>query len=94
MGFKNRTFSRPVYEEQSDEPERVIIISCEGRNTDPEYFNCIKSKLSEYISALLEIKVIDKNDNNSRPQHVYGNLRRFITDKYDYKSDYDEMWIV
>lgn len=94
MGFKKREFNRPIYEEQSDEPERVIIISCEGRNTEPEYFNCIKTKLSEHISALLEIRVIEKNDNNSRPQHVVRNLQQFIADKYDYKSDYDEMWVV
>jgi hypothetical protein len=94
MGFKNREFNRPVYQEQADEPERIIIISCEGRNTEPEYFNCIKTKLSEHISALLEIKVIDKNDNDSSPQHVVRKLQQFITDKYDYKSDFDEMWIV
>ena len=93
MGFKNRVFNRPVYGEQEQEPERVIIISCEGRNTEPEYFNTIKTKLAAHISTLLEVCVIDKEDNNSRPQNVYQNLAQFVADKYDYKSEFDEMWI-
>jgi hypothetical protein len=94
MGFKNKPFNRPIYSEQLEEPQRVIIISCEGRNTEPEYFKTIKAKLNAHISALLEIRVVDKEDNKSGPKDVINNLQQFIVDKYDYKGDFDEMWIV
>jgi hypothetical protein len=94
MGFKDKGFDKPIYREEDLEPERVIIISCEGRNTEPEYFETIKEKLSEYISVLLEIKIVPKNDNLSNPRDIVCNLENFIEDKYDYKSDYDEMWVV
>ncbi len=54
MKFNNDLFNKNIFEENTDEPERIIIISCEGRNTEPEYFNTIKQKLSEYISSLLK----------------------------------------
>jgi hypothetical protein len=38
MGFKERSFGQPTYQQQEEEPTRVIIISCEGTNTEPEYF--------------------------------------------------------
>ena len=66
MGFKNRDFDKPIYIEEEIEPEKVIIISCEGRNTEPEYFEAIKEKLSDFISVLVEIKIVPA---------------RFITDK-------------
>lgn len=94
MGFKNRNFDTPVYTEQEEEPERVIIISCEGRNTEPEYFETVKTKLSDHISSLVEITIVPKEDNKSNPQDIVENLEDFITTKYDYKSDFDEMWIV
>jgi len=38
MAFKDRGFHKPIYIEEELELKRVIIISCEGRNTEPEYF--------------------------------------------------------
>ena len=94
MGFIDRGFTTLLYEEESREPERVIIISCEGTNTEPEYFETIKEKLSDYISVLLEIKIVPKPSNASEPKDVVCNLEQFIIDQYDYKSDYDEMWVI
>lgn len=94
MAFKERGFDKPIYQEEEKEPERVIIISCEGRNTEPEYFETIKNKLSEHIPVVLEIKIIPKNNNPSEPKDIICNLDTFIIEKYDYKSDYDEMWVV
>ena len=93
MGFVSKGFETPIYTEQSKEPERVIIISCEGSNTEPEYFETIKEKLSEYIPVILEIKIVPKPSNASEPQNVVSNLENYII-QYDYKSDYDEMWVV
>ena len=94
MAFKDRRFDSPVYIEQEEEPLRVIIISCEGRNTEPEYFETIKDKLTDNISVLVEIKIVPKNDNQSEPKDIVCNLEEFIAEHYDYKSDYDEMWVV
>ncbi|WP_157673896.1 RloB family protein [Cognaticolwellia beringensis] len=94
MGFKDRAFGEPIYDVGVENPKIVIIISCEGRNTEPEYFNTIKKKLNEHIPALIEIGVVPKDDNKSAPQQVMDNLESFIKDKYDYKSDYDKLWIV
>ena len=94
MGFKDRGFGSPTYEEKSIEPERVIIISCEGSNTEPEYFETIKEKLSDYISVLIEIKIVPKAPGPSEPKDIVCNLEDYIIDQYDYKSDYDEMWVI
>ena len=94
MGFKNRSFSQPIYDEQKKEPRRVIIISCEGRNTEPEYFNLIKSKLKTHISALVEVEVIDKEHNNSEPQAVFKQLKDYVSDKYDHDGEFDQFWLV
>lgn len=95
MAFKDRgELNTLSYEEQEEEPEKVIIISCEGRNTEPEYFETIKDKLSDYISVLIEIKIVPKNDNPSEPKDIVCNLETFIEEEYDYKSDYDEMWVI
>jgi len=94
MGFLSREFNVPTYAEEEKEPQRVIIISCEGRNTEPEYFEAIKDILSENISALLEVKVVPKFDNKSNPQDIVRNLESFIDAEYDYQSDHDEMWVV
>jgi len=94
MGFKERGFEIPIYIEEFKEPERVIIISCEGSNTEPEYFETIKEKLSEYIPVILEIKIVPKEPGASEPKDIVCNLEKYILDQYDYKSDYDEMWVV
>jgi hypothetical protein len=93
MGFQDSDFNTPVYTEIEKEPQRVIIISCEGRNTEPEYFKAIKNNLSDCIDVLLEIEIVPKEDNASDPKYVVCNLDTFI-DKYDYKSEHDEMWVV
>jgi len=94
MGFKNKSFDVPTYMEQDLDPQRVIIISCEGENTEPEYFHTIKEKLSDYIDVLVEIQIVERTVAGSQPQKIVCNLENFINDKYDYKSDYDELWVV
>ena len=94
MGFKDKGLNSLTYLEEQLEPERVVIISCEGRNTEPEYFKALVDELSEHISELVEVKVIPKNDNASEPKHVVLNLDKFLEDNFDFKRDYDEMWVV
>lgn len=94
MGFKEKSFNQPIYTEESVEAKKAIIISCEGRVTEFEYFNGIKNNLSSYIDVLLEIHVVPKDSNPSEPKHIVKNLEEYITTTYDYKSDYDELWLV
>ena len=60
IAFKDRGFNQTIYIEEELEPGRVVIISCESSNTEPEYFETIKEKLSEYIPVILEIKIVPK----------------------------------
>ncbi|MFA0415788.1 RloB family protein [Vibrio renipiscarius] len=93
MGFKERSFSEPVYEAETEEPTKVIIISCEGSNTEPEYFTAIKDILSEHISSLIEIELVEKEDGPSEPQDVLDNLQSYV-EKYDFSKDHDSLWLV
>ncbi len=93
MGFKDRSFEQPDYTEKEQIPERAIIISCEGKNTEPQYFKIIKDKFSDHMSALLEIKIVPR-DTKSAPKYVLSDLQGFIEEKYDCKKGHDQMWLV
>lgn len=93
MGFKQRSFDKPTYQQQEEEPTRVIIISCEGTNTEPEYFEAIKEKLKDNISSLIEIELVPKPNNASEPKDVLDNLEAFV-EKYDFNKDHDSLWLV
>jgi len=43
MGFENRNFSTPIEIEESFEENKFIIIACEGKSTEPQYFNYINT---------------------------------------------------
>jgi hypothetical protein len=93
MGFKEKSFGQPTYDQQEEEPTRVIIISCEGTNTEPEYFEAIKEKLKDNISSLIEIELVPKPNNASEPKDVLDNLQAFV-DKYDFNKGHDSLWLV
>jgi len=95
MGFKSKSFDTPTYIEQSSEIKRIIIISCEGENTEPEYFETIKTKLSEYIYSGCTIHIVPHQKKGSEPEKIVCNLDDYIKEEYDYKrSDNDEMWVI
>lgn len=93
MGFKERSFGQPTYQQQEEEPTRVVIISCEGTNTEPEYFEAIKEKLKDNISSLIEIELVPKPSNASEPKDVLDNLEAFV-EKYDFNKGHDSLWLV
>ena len=95
MGFKARNFETTEYIEEELNPKKIIIISCEGSNTEPAYFKAIKEKLSEHISALIKVEVIPKEAGASEPKDIVCNLDEFLHTEYDYKNEYDdELWVV
>jgi len=93
MGFKERSFDQPTYEQQEEEPTKVIIISCEGSNTEPEYFEAIKDKLKGNISSLIEVELVPKIAGPSEPKDVLDNLQNYV-EKYDFNKGYDSLWLV
>ncbi len=93
MGFKQKSFGQPTYDQQEEEPTRVIIISCEGTNTEPEYFETIKEKLKDNISSLIEIELVPKPSTASEPKDVLDNLQAFV-EKYDFNKGHDSLWLV
>jgi len=95
MGFKIRSFETTEYIEEQLNPKKIIIISCEGSNTEPAYFKAIKEKLSNHISALIKIELVPKEAGASEPKDIVYNLDEFLHTKYDYKDEYDdELWLV
>jgi len=91
MGYKHKPLEKLVYLEEEQKPKKIVIISCEGQNTEPQYFRTIKNKLN--ISVLIEIDIVPR-DNKSAPKYVLSGLQEHIEDKYGYKKDYDQMWLV
>jgi len=95
MGFTERNFETTEYIEEELNPKKVIIISCEGSNTEPAYFEAIKEKLSKQISALIKIEIVPKEAGASEPKDIVCNLDEFLHTEYDYKYEYDdELWVV
>jgi len=95
MGFKARNFETTEYIEEELNPKKIIIISCEGSNTEPAYFKAIKEKLSKHISALIKIELVPKEPGASEPKDIICNLDEFLHTEYDYKGEYDdELWVV
>jgi len=95
MGFKARSFETTEYIEKELNPKKIIIISCEGSNTEPAYFKAIKEKLSKHISALIKIELVPKEPGASEPKDIVCNLDEFLHTEYDYKGEYDdELWVV
>jgi hypothetical protein len=89
MGFKNR--NQEEIPEESELAKPFLVISTEGRNTEPEYFNLIKDRFS---SKLVEIDVIQKNSNCSSPECVFNDLEKHLQEKYDFRDVFDSCWLV
>lgn len=94
MSFKERNFKNTFYKEQEIEPKKLFIVSCEGSNTEPEYFETLKIKLASKINFLIEVKIVPKLSEASDPQSVVDNLETFLASKYDFNESNDECWVV
>lgn len=101
MPFIERSFDTPIYdaieEEASVEPKRIVVISCEGTNTEPEYIATIKTKLPSYLTSLVHVEIARKRANESDPLSVVTNLEAEVgalQEKYDIDSERDGLWIL
>lgn len=68
---------------------RLIVIAAEGRKTENIYFESMKSSL---CASDVHLEVLHRDSNNSSPEHVYEQMRKFM-DEYNIEDD-DELWIV
>ncbi|MEH6396262.1 RloB family protein [Pseudoalteromonas sp.] len=94
MPFENRDFNTPDYTEELEEPKKVVIISCEGSNTEPEYFDAVKRKLSDNLKNLVEVDIVPKPPGDSEPTAVLNNLKEHVKNKYDFNEGSDILWLV
>lgn len=94
MGFEVYQFGSPIYDEQSEEPKKTIVIACEGRKTEIGYFKAISSNLIEDVSSIVKVELVDRKSNDSSPEQVVSDLKAHLDDKFDLDLDNDQLWIV
>ncbi|NCB39390.1 MAG: RloB domain-containing protein [Erysipelotrichia bacterium] len=102
MPFKKRSFESPIYSPQALEEKRIILIACEGKNTEFQYFNGIKDTLP--LKNLVNMEVIEREGNqanSSAPTKVVETLQNLdenrlkeIKEKNSFEDSYDVFWIV
>lgn len=94
MPFTERSFSNPSYLENDSEPRKILVISCEGRNTEPEYFETVVRKLSNHLKHLVKVDIVNEDVNASSPEKVLLKLEEHVESKYDFKEKVDILWLV
>ncbi|WP_099292028.1 RloB family protein [Butyricimonas sp. Marseille-P3923] len=68
---------------------RLVVIAAEGRNTENIYFESMKISL---CASDVHVEVLHRDSNNSSPENVYEQIRRFMAE-YNIEDD-DQLWIV
>ena len=94
MAFKERTFNEPTYQDEQIEENSLILISCEGKVTEPEYFEALKRKLGKKIGSIIHVDVIPNLGPGANPQDVLSNLENHIHDVYQFREQFDSLWLV
>jgi hypothetical protein len=80
-----RSFERP----EGKKSARLIIIACEGKETEKIYFNAVKNSR---CAGNVHMEVLERDSTDSSPSVVYNQLKQF-QDTYQLEDD-DELWIV
>jgi hypothetical protein len=103
MGFDKEksadSFSTSIFEPDTIEAKKLIIIACEGENTEPQYFRYIESNFD--LKSLVEIEVIKRDDENRTSSAPTKVIESIDTQLDEIKSKYDNFdevidlyWIV
>lgn len=74
---------------EGDKSARLVVIAAEGRNTENIYFDSMKISL---CASDVHVEVLHRDSNQSSPEHVYEQIRQFMTE-YNIEDD-DQLWIV
>lgn len=68
---------------------RLVVIAAEGRCTENIYFNSMKNTM---CATSVHVEVLERNNDNSSPEHVYDQIMNF---KKEYNiADDDQLWVV
>ena len=68
---------------------KLVVVAAEGRKTEKIYIEALRD---ERCASGVQVKVLEREENESSPDKVLGQLRAF---KEEYKTeDYDELWVV
>lgn len=108
MGFdKNSTFDKPIFETNSVEVKKLIIIAFEGAKTEHRYFSYLKKHPEINLKSLVQIELLERdeiNKNSSAPTKVVETITNVIENeeklkeiksKHDeFDDSYDIFWIV
>lgn len=72
---------------------KIFILSYEGNDTEPQYYEALKEKL-KYKNLVLHIESLKRNrdDTNSAPNHVFKKLKEKKSE-YNFKKT-DEFWMI
>lgn len=75
------------------EKGKIFVLSYEGNDTEPQYYEALKEKLKykEFTLHIESLKRI-KSDTNSAPKHVFNKLIE-KRKEYHFKDD-DEFWMI
>lgn len=108
MGFdKNSSFEKPIFETNSVEVKKLIIIAFEGAKTEHRYFSYLKKHPEINLKSLVQIELLERdeeNKNDSAPTKVVETVTNVIENeeklkeiksKYDdFDDPFDIFWIV
>jgi len=72
---------------------KIYVLSYEGNNTEPQYYEALREKLKykDFILYIVSLKR-DKSDTNSAPKYVFQKLKDKKSE-YNFK-DTDEFWMI
>lgn len=108
MGFdKNNSFDKPIFQANSVEVKKLIIIAFEGAKTEHRYFSYLKTSTEINLKSLVQIELLERDENNknsSAPTKVVETITNVIENdeklkgiksKYDdFDDSFDIFWIV
>lgn len=108
MGFdKNSSFDKPIFQANSVEVKKLIIIAFEGAKTEYRYFFHLKTHLKINLKSFVKIELLERdedNKNSSAPTKVVKTITNVIEDKEKlikikskhsiFDDSYDIFWIV
>lgn len=108
MGFdKNSSFDKPIFETNSLEVKKLIIIAFEGAKTEHRYFSYLKKHPEINLKSLVQIELLERDEENknaSAPTKVVETITNVIESEeklkeikskhYEFDDSYDIFWIV
>ncbi len=79
---------------KTDEKEKIIVLAYEGNNTEPIYFEELRSS-EKFNNDLIYLHLLtrSKTDTKSAPNRVFDKLKKEAKDEYNFNKA-DELWMI